>query len=153
MESMRTVEAVIEIPATAEAVWAVLTDFPRYPEWAAYIQAIDGRAEPGAWLRLVEGPPGQRPYEVRVPVVEATMGIRLAWAPTMPGMSWLPAVVFSGVHEFILDALPVGGTRLTQRERFSGLVSRLSREGAPGADAGFAAFNAALKRRVLELAA
>jgi hypothetical protein len=149
---MRAVEAVTEIAASTEVVWAVLTDFPRYPEWAAYIQQLDGRAEPGAWLRLAVGPPGRRPYTVRVPVLEATPGFRLAWAAVIPGIPWLPSAIFSGVHEFILDALPEGGTRLTQREYFSGLLSRLSKEGARGADEGFDAFNLALKRRVLELA-
>ena len=149
---MRTVEAVTEIPASAEAVWAVLTDFPRYPEWATYIHRIDGRAVTGTWLHLVEGPPGRRPYRVRTPVIEATAGVRLAWATMIPGMPWLPAVIFSGVHEFILSALPGGGTRLTHREYFGGLLSRLSEEGARGADAGFAAFNSTLKGRVAELA-
>ena len=149
---MRTIEAITDIPADPEAVWAVLTDFPRYPEWATYIQQLDGHAEPGARLRLVEGPPGRHPYTVRVPVVEATPGVRLAWTAVIPGMPWLPAVIFSGVHEFILDALPGFGTRLTQREHFSGLLSRASKEGPHGADVGFDAFNFALKHRVLALA-
>jgi len=122
------------------------------PGWATFIQQIDGRAEPGAWLLLVEGPPGRRPYKVRVPVVEATPGVRLAWTPTLPRLPWLPAVIFSGVHEFILDAVGGGGMRLTQREYLSGLVSRLAGKNAGWVDAGFDAFNSALKRRVLELA-
>jgi hypothetical protein len=148
---MRTVEAVTEIAASAEMVWAVLTDFPRYPEWATYIRKLAGRAEPGASLRLVAGPPGRPPYTVHVPVLEATPGFRLAWAAVIPGMPWLPSAIFSGVHEFILEALPGGGTRLIHREYFSGLLSRLSKEGPRGADEGFDAFNLALKCRVLLL--
>jgi hypothetical protein len=69
-----------------------------------------------------------------------------------PGAPWLPAALFTGTHEFLLAALPGGGgTRLTHRERFGGLLSHLSKQGAIGADEGFAAFNEALKRRVLEL--
>ena len=145
-------EAVTEIPAGTEAVWAVLTDFARYPEWATFIRQIEGRAKPGTWLLVAEGPPGRHPYRVRVPIVEATPGVRLAWTPTLPGMPWLPAVMFSGVHEFILSALPGGGTRLTQREHFSGLLSRLAKRNARWVAPGFDTFNAALKRRVLELA-
>ena len=148
---MRTVEAVTEIPAGTAAVWAVLTDFPRYPEWATYIQQIDGRAVTGARLRLVEGPPGRRPYRVRTVVIEATAGVRLAWAAAIPGVPRLPTVIFSGIHEFILDALPDGGTRLTHREYFGGILSRLSEEGARGADTGFKAFNSTLRGRVQEL--
>ena len=149
---MRTVVATMEIPAGPQAVWAVLTDFPRYPEWSTYIQRVEGSAEQGARLRVVLGPDGQRPYDVRTPVVAAVPGIRLAWAAVIPAAPWLPSAIFTGAHEFVLAALPDGGTRLTQREYFGGLVSRLSNEAARGADEGFAAFNEALKRRVLELA-
>lgn len=144
---MRAIEAVTDIAAGPRVVWAVLTDFPRYPEWASYLQEIDGRAEVGASLRLVQGPPEGRPYIVRVPVVEATPGVRLAWSAVIPGAAWLPAFIFTGTHEFVLSALPDGMTRLTHREYFGGLVSRLSKEGAKGADEGFVAFNNALKRR------
>ncbi|WP_051791409.1 SRPBCC domain-containing protein [Amycolatopsis jejuensis] len=148
---MRTIEAVTDIAAGPAEIWAVLTDFPRYPEWSAYLQRIDGRAEPGARLRLVEGPPGEKPYVVRVPVLEATPGVRLAWAATIPGFAWLPTAIFTGTHEFVLHELPGGTTRFTHREHFGGLIARLTAEGAKGADEGFEAFNAALKRRVEQL--
>jgi len=149
---VRAVEAVTDIPASPEAVWAVLTDFPAYPAWAAYLQRIEGRAAAGTWIRLVEGPPGRRPYTVRTRILEATAGTRLAWPAVIPGAPWLPAAIFTGTHEFLLAELPGGGTRLTQREHFGGLLSHLSKEGAVGADEGFVAFNDALKSRVLELA-
>jgi hypothetical protein len=149
---MRAIEAVTDIPASPEAAWVVLTDFPAYPVWATYLQRIEGRAETGTWIRLVEGPPGRRPYKVRTRILEATAGTRLAWAARIPGAPWLPSAIFTGTHEFLLAALPSGGTRLTHREHFGGILSHLSSEGAVGADEGFAAFNEALKRRVLELA-
>ncbi|RSM69317.1 SRPBCC domain-containing protein [Amycolatopsis sp. WAC 01375] len=148
---MRAIEAVTDISVGPRVVWAVLTDFPSYPEWAPYLQEIDGRPEVGASLRLVQGPPGAKPYVVRVPVVEATPGARLAWSAVIPGAAWLPAFVFTGTHEFVLSPLPDGTTRLTHREHFGGLVSRLSKEGPKGADEGFAAFNNAMKDRCEKL--
>lgn len=149
---MRAIEAVTDIPASPGAVWTVLVDFPAYPAWATYVQRIEGRAVAGTWMRLVQGPPGRRPYNVRTRILEATVGTRLAWATVIPGAAWLPAAVFNGAHEFLLAALPGGGTRLTHRENSGGFLSHLSKQGPVGGDEGFAAFNEALKRRVLELA-
>jgi hypothetical protein len=145
---MRTVEVVTDIAAAPQDVWAVLADFASYPAWSTYLREITGRAESGTRIRLVEGHAGARPFVVRTPILEATPGVRLAWAAVIPGAAWLPHVIFTGTHEFVLTALADGGTRLTQREYFSGLLSRLTKEGAPGAGEGFAAFNTALKHRV-----
>lgn len=146
---MRTIEATTEIAASPQQVWEVLTDFPRYPEWAAYIRQIDGHAEKGSPLRLVIGPPDGPPYyAVCTRFVEATPGLRLAWAAVIPGAAWLPPVIFGGAHELVLTALPNGGTRLLHREQFSGVLARLTNNGPRGADEGFEAFNTALKNRV-----
>lgn len=144
---MRTIEKVIDIAASPHRVWEVLTDFPSYPTWAAYLQELRGRAEVGSQLRLVQGPPGAKPYIVNVPVIEATPGARLAWTAVVPGAAWLPRTIFTGVHEFVLTALPDGGTRFTHRESFGGLLARLVKDGPRGGDEGFEAFNQALKSR------
>jgi hypothetical protein len=144
---MRTIESVTDISASPQKVWEVLTSFSSYSSWTSYIQKIDGHAETGTRLTVILGPPDRRPYVVRTPVLDATPGVRLAWAAMIPGAAWLPRTIFTGVHEFTLTSLPGGKTRLTQREHFSGLLARLSREGARGADEGFEAFNIALKRR------
>jgi uncharacterized protein YndB with AHSA1/START domain len=100
---MRTIEKVIDIAASPHRVWEVITDFPRYPTWATYIQELHGRAEVGSQLRLVQGQPGRKPYVVTVPVIEATPATRLAWAATIPGAAWLPRMIFTGVHEYAGD--------------------------------------------------
>ncbi|MEU9367063.1 SRPBCC domain-containing protein [Streptomyces avermitilis] len=145
---MRTVKAVMDTTTNPRRVWEVLTDFPRYPAWTAYIQELHGRAEVGHRLRVTLGPPGRKPYVVHAPVLEATPGVRLAWAAVIPGAAWLPHAIFTGVHEFVLTRLPDGGTKVTHRESFSGLLARLVKEGARGGDEGFEAFNQALRRRV-----
>jgi hypothetical protein len=147
---VRTVElanVATEINVSPQQVWAVLTDFPRYPEWSTYIQEIDGRAEAGTNLRIVMRLPGQRPIVARLPLVEATPGARLAWAAVIPGATWLPKAIFGGVHEFTLTALPDGGTRFLHREHLSGLLAQQAAKKVPGIDEGFAAFNTALKHR------
>jgi hypothetical protein len=152
MRAVEVAEVATEIAASPRQVWEVLTDFPSYPRWTTYICEIDGRAEAGTRLRLVVVPSGRRPVVVRPLVLEATPGERLAWAATMPGAVWLPEVIYGGVHEFVLTGLPDGGTRLSQREHFSGLLAGLAKKSVRGTDERFAAFNNALKHRVEELA-
>ncbi len=145
---MRTINAVTDIAATPLRVWEILADFASYPQWAAYIQEVGGPAEVGSKVRVVLGPPDRRPYVVYCPVLEATPGARLAWAAVIPGAAWLPHVIYTGTHEFVLTELPDGTTRVTHREYFKGLLGRLTKGGPAGGDEGFEAFNHALKRRV-----
>ncbi|MFG1602607.1 SRPBCC family protein [Actinoplanes sp. NPDC049265] len=142
---MRTIEIVTDIAASPTRVWQILTDFPAYPRWTTYIQELAGEARVGTKIKVVLGPPDRRPYVVHAPVLEATPGVRLAWAAVIPGATWLPSAIYHGVHEFRLTGRPDGSTRLTHREEFGGLLSRLTKEGPAGGDEGFAAFNRALK--------
>jgi hypothetical protein len=148
MLRMQAIEAVTDIAATPMRVWEVLTDFPSYPRWATYLQELSGRAEVGAKVRVVLGPPDRQPYVVDCPVLEATPGVRLAWAAVIPGAAWLPRFIYSGAHEFVLTEVAAGVTRVTQREHFTGLLARLVKDGPAGGNEGFAAFNQALKRQV-----
>lgn len=145
------IEAITDITASPDEVWAVLTDFTHYSAWTSYIQQISGHPEEGFYLRIMMGPPGRRPYNVFTPVLEATPGVRLAWAVVVPGASWLHRAIFTGTHEFVLTALPNRSTRLAHREYFSGVLSRFAREQQRDAEEGFRSFNTALKLRVEEL--
>lgn len=153
MRTVAVAEVVTDIAASPGQVWEVLTDFGRYPQWATYIREIDGRAEPGARLRLVVTPSDRRPVVARPPVIEATPGQRLAWAAVIPGATWLPAAIFGGTHEFVLTELPNGGTRLVHREHLSGLLAGLAKNAVHDADEGFESFNTALRHRAERLAA
>ena len=48
---MRQLEATTEIDAPPPEVWAVLTDFDRYPDWNPFIRAIVGDCEAGCASR------------------------------------------------------------------------------------------------------
>ncbi len=45
---MQEVRTQIEIAASRERVWDVLTDFARYPEWNPVIVSVQGELRPGA---------------------------------------------------------------------------------------------------------
>ncbi len=42
----------ILLPASPEKVWAVLMDFPAYPEWNRFLKAVKGQPAPDATLEV-----------------------------------------------------------------------------------------------------
>ncbi|WOX10167.1 SRPBCC domain-containing protein [Streptomyces sp. N50] len=130
--------AVIDIDATPQAVWDVLTDFAAYGEWSTFSTA-EGTAEVGS--RLTMRMPGMT---FRPTVTVATPGQELRWAGTL-GIKQL----FHGRHSFVLSPNHDGTTRLTNHEEFSGALVTLIRPflRTPKKD-GYAAFNTGLKQRV-----
>ncbi|MFF0190887.1 SRPBCC family protein [Streptomyces sp. NPDC005244] len=130
--------AVIDIDATPEAVWNVLTDFATWGEWSNF-SAAEGTARVGN--RLSMRMPGMT---FRPTVTVATPGQELRWAGTL-GTKRL----FHGQHSFLLLSNDDGTTRLTNREEFSGALTTLTRRflKTPKHD-GYAAFNTGLKQRV-----
>jgi len=96
----------------------------------------------GGRLRIHIQPPEGRGTGFKPTVTAAVPGEALEW-PGHLGVRGL----FDGRHEFRIDALEDGRSRLRQRETFSGLLVRLLLDGASIA-AGFEATNSALETRV-----
>ena len=139
---MRVLETSVEIAATPERVWQVLTDFDAYPVWNPFVTSIEGVAQPGEQLVVRLQPPGGRGITMRPRVQSADRGRRLAWLGHLGVRG-----VFDGAHEFLLD----GGdatTTFTQRETFRGALVPFTGRLLARTEAGFEAMNAALKERV-----
>jgi hypothetical protein len=133
----------IDVDASPARVWALLTDFSAYPEWNPFIVRAEGRIEVGSRLSLRMQPVGARAVSLRPTVVEAAEGSRLRWR----GRLWMRGI-FDAEHDFRVEALDGGRSRLTQNERFTGLLvavmaRSLDRHTLPA----FEAMNAALKLR------
>ncbi|MFD6495748.1 SRPBCC family protein [Streptomyces sp. NPDC060188] len=130
--------AVIDIDATQELVWEVLTDFASYGEWSNFAKA-EGTAQVGS--RLTMRMPGMT---FRPTITVATPGQELRWVGTL-GVKRL----FHGQHSFVLSPNDDGTTRLTNREDFSGALVTLARPllRTPK-NTGYDAFNHGLKQRV-----
>lgn len=128
----------IDIAATPDEVWAVLTDFSAYGEWSNFSR-IGGVADVGTTLSMHM--PG---FAFRSRVTKAAPGEELQWSAKI-----LSERIFVGRHTFTLAAGGDGTTRVTNSEEFSGaLVLPFERlfTGA-GEGGGYAAFNAGLKAR------
>src|SRR5688500_8468600 len=93
------------LPALPADVWRALTDFAAFPEWNPLVLKAEGKAAPGARVRLLVAWPdmsGRRGW-VTVQLDEWRPGERLGWT----GGPW---PLFRGHHWFALEAAD-GGTR------------------------------------------
>jgi hypothetical protein len=136
---MKTVSATTQIDAPPMAVWAVLTDLSRYPEWNPLFREASGEVAVGEriTLRAVQ-PANGRLMTVKAKIVAASPGVELRWASALPG-------IMSGEHSFVLTPLN-GGTRLAQTEIYGGLLA--ATVSVPRTETIFQAMNDALKQRV-----
>jgi len=139
----KQIRAEIEIEATPERVWEILTDFADYPQWNPFLVEASGVAAPGERLTVRMRPVGGRPMTFRPTVREADPPRRLRWL----GRLVLPGL-FDGEHSFTVEPLGAGRVRLVQQEEFRGiLVPLLARSVDRGTLAAFELMNQALKLR------
>lgn len=123
------------------AVWAVLTDLGRYPEWNPLFREASGEVAVGKRIRLRSAHPANgRLMTVKPKIIVVEPGKELRWVSSLPG-------IMSGEHSFVLSAAD-GGTRLVQSEAFRGLLVPFSGKTLARAEASFQAVNQALRERV-----
>jgi uncharacterized protein YndB with AHSA1/START domain len=111
----------VDIDATPERVWQVLTDLPAYAEWNPFITEADGAFVVGERLSVHVPPvnafvqPKLRP---RVVEVEPVRRLRL-WSRldrlALPGLFHVELTWTITDHD--------GGVRLWQQDRFGGLLA------------------------------
>jgi hypothetical protein len=137
---VKTITATVTIDAPPMAVWAVLADLSRYREWNPLFVAASGELAVGQRITLRSNHPANgRLMTVRPRIVAAEPGAELRWSSSLPG-------VISGEHSFELTTV-TGGTQVTQRETFRGLLARFPLKTFTRAEASFQALSQALKKR------
>ena len=139
---METVTAAAWIDAPPRAVWAVLTDLDRYPEWNPLFPQAAGDLAVGRRVTLRSTRDGGRSTTIRPRVTVVTAETELRWAGHLPG-----SILVAGEHSFTLKP-GNGGTLIMQRGAFRGFMVRFSGRALDRAEAGFQALNEALKTRV-----
>ncbi|GAA1000083.1 SRPBCC domain-containing protein [Nocardiopsis tropica] len=135
-------ERSIEIAAPPEAVWPVLMDFDAYPDWNPMVRRIDGTPAVGNRLNEVQVVNNGSAMSFSPTVLAAEPAREFRWV----GRVLIPGLM-DGEHYFRLEATATG-TRLTQGERFRGVLVPVAGAAIDVGDA-FAESNAALRDRVL----
>lgn len=121
---MTDVRTSIQIAASPERVWHVLTDFASWSEWNPVVPGLRGEARVGATVRFkirIESTP-ELPFTARV--VRCDPHKEFAWrggAPLIPALAW-------GEHWFRLEPSE-GGTLFTHGEDFGGLLALIMNGG------------------------
>jgi hypothetical protein len=140
---MKELHTEIEIQASAERVWRLLTDFEEFPEWNPFLRRASGKIENGAKLNVFMQPSGSSGITMKPKIIKLEPLRELRWL----GHLFVPGI-FDGEHAFIIEALGPGRVRFIQREVFTGLLVPLfSRMLDKDTKRGFREMNMALKMR------
>jgi hypothetical protein len=139
---VKTIRTEIGIARPPAAVWAILADLERWPEWNPFAKAR-GRLEVGERLEVEIRPPGRKPMTFRPTVVRLEPGVELRWL----GHLWVPGI-FDGEHGFRVDPAGAESCRFGHFEAFRGvLAGPLLWLAGDATRRGFEAMNEALKAR------
>lgn len=133
----------IEIQATDEKVWEILTDFASFPEWNPFMRRAVGEPKKGAKLQVHIQPSGASGMTFRPTVLKAEPKRELRWIGRllMPGL-------FDGEHILTIERLAENRVRFVQREIFTGILVPLFARGLDtDTRRGFEEMNRALKER------
>jgi hypothetical protein len=140
---MKELHSQIDINASAERVWQLLTDFASYPQWNPFIRRISGKLSTGERLEVRLEPPESRGITLRPQVLTAEAKHQLRWL----GHLFVPGL-FDGEHTFVIQPLEEGRVRFVQREVFRGLLVPLFARSLDNSTLrGFEEMNRALKER------
>jgi len=110
----------IEIAASPQRVWAVLTDFAHYKDWNPVLVKASGKAIVGTKVPMVIKPPKGIAAPLTMKILVAEPDFELCWRGAMP----IPGV-FAGEHWFRIERKSDTLVQLHHGERFSGLIPKL----------------------------
>ena len=145
---MKELRSEIEIQASAERVWQLLTDFASFPQWNPFIRKATGNIRVGERLEVNIQPSGASGMTFRPTVLKAEPNRELRWLGHL-----LISGLFDGEHSFAIELLGEGRVRFTQREVFTGLLVPLFARGLDtDTRRGFEEMNQALKARAEQVA-
>lgn len=122
----------VDIAATADRVWRLLTDTTSIPRWNSTVVSITGEIKPAGRIALVSTLDPKRTFKLTVKVFEP--GRRLVWGDAM------------GTRTYEITPRAGGGVTVTMHEKIGGPVFPLFARMIPPFDASFDQFAADLTR-------
>lgn len=139
----KNIRTEIDIDASAERVWNLLTDFASFPEWNPFIRSAIGKAKSGERIEINLQPAGARSMKFKPVIIKAEPNHELRWL----GHLWIHGL-FDGEHIFTIEPLGVNRVHFIQQELLSGLlVPIFSHSLETNTKRGFEEMNHALKVR------
>lgn len=140
---MKQIQTEIEINASPERVWQILTDFEAYPSWNPFVKRIAGKAQKGEQIEIFVQPEGSGGMTFRPTVLESDAPREFRWLGRL-----FFSGLFDGEHYFIIEPVAENKVRFIHGEKFTGiLVGLFMWLSGEGTLRGFKAMNEALKNR------
>lgn len=140
---MRELFTEIEIHASSEKVWQILTDFSAYPEWNPFVLRVKGAMQVGKRIETTLRTSAQKVFKTRPRVLKLVPRREFRWQGTLgfPGL-------FDREHIFEIHSPAPRVVRFIHRQVYSGLFSSVVFNNM-GEDFrhGFEEMNRALKER------
>ncbi len=130
----------IEINASPERVWQILTDTEKFPQWNPFIHRLKGNLVVGETLDVFLGESETKGMTFRPTVLEETPNRAFRWI----GRLFIKGI-FDGEYIFEIEPLGENRVRFIQREKFNGILIRVFN--FDSTRRGFEAMNRALKER------
>jgi len=133
----------LEIQASSEEVWAVLTDMGKHADWNPLIVQAEGRIEVGHLVKVrAKTASRAMKFDCRVVKVEPTREFQWHWFVALP-------FLLKGEHMFRIVPVDENSVRFIDREILKGiLVPFMRKEFETSSKDAMAAMGMALKNRV-----
>ena len=140
---MKELRTEIEIQASPEKVWQILTDLDNWPDWNPFIHHAIGKAQLGEKVNITfKSGSKDMVLHCTVTKVEPNRELRWKYHVMMP-------FLFQGEHSMIIELLGENRVRFVDREIFNGLLIPLQAKDIDiNSKRGFEAMDQALKARV-----
>ena len=139
---MKELRTEIEIQATPDKVWQVLTSLDKYPEWNPFICHAIGKAELGKTVDI-DFQPDSKGLKLHCTVVAAKPSRELCWK-----YHFIHPILIRGEHSFTIESLENNRVRFIDREIFFGLLVPLqAKDIDTNTRHGFESMDKALKAR------
>ena len=132
------IRTVIQITASAEHVWEVLTDFDSWPEWNAADPGFSGSLKEGARVELTSATPTGKTQNLKIKLTTVDPSRQLTWESGFP-------LLFKARHTFRIQA-EEGGCVVHNDAFFRGLLVPFIRGQLP-TETMFTETNRGLKHR------
>ena len=139
---MKLLETEIQIKASPEKVWSILTNLDQYTDWNPFIKKAVGKCQVGEKLEVCISPPNGKEMIFKPTVKSVIENSEFSWL----GRFLLPGI-FDGKHIFTITKNE-NGCLFVQKEEFSGLLVPLMWSSLEKSTReGFELMNNALKQR------
>ena len=102
----------INIKATADKVWAIMTNAADFPRWNSTVKSIEGRIASGETIKLVAVISPTRTFNLNI--IEFVPEKKMVWSDGN--------AMFKGVRTYTVTPKPDGSTDFTMSEEYTGLM-------------------------------